>query len=557
MKKLAWVVGLSMFLWAVVFTVSGAQAPPVLTGVVTSDAEGPMEGVLVSAKLVGSTITVTVVTDKSGHYSFPKDRLKSGQYTLSTRASGYGQPDIRTVAVDPAKKTDLNLKLAKAQNLMSQITWSEFLSSVPGPQEMKDELYSCVGCHSPTPIMQSTYDAAGFVTTIVRMHNWAPSSSLSNPQLLPYHTDQSPRDEAFANYLSTINLGGDRTKLNYEFKTLPRPKGKATNVIVTEYDLPRPGAEPHDAIIDAQGMIWYDDFAAPVLGRLDPKTGETKEWPLPVIKQGVHPGSLCLAVDKAGNIWIARPFQAGITKFDPKTETTKSWQEPPEFNNPESRSTFLATVPDGTIWFDDTHNMRLNHVDPASEKVDSFPAYPGLKLSYTGSGGRGPAPRGHSMYGIAVDSHGTPYWADIAGGNVGELDPKTGKTALYPPPTVNSGVRRMHMDWEDQLWFGESYGDKIGMFDTKSKQIKEWADPTPWDAPYDAVRDKSNYVWTGSWSTDLATRLDPKTGEFVQYLLPTTDVNIRRVEVNNTTNPPSFIIGENHHGKIALVQPLD
>jgi len=72
------------------------------------------------------------------------------------------------------------------------------------------------------------------------------------------------------------------------------------------------GAEPHDAIIDAQGMIWYDDFGQSVLGRLDPKTGETKEWPLPVIKEGVPPGSLCLAVDKAGNIWIARPFQAGI-----------------------------------------------------------------------------------------------------------------------------------------------------------------------------------------------------------------------------------------------------
>jgi virginiamycin B lyase len=405
--------------------------------------------------------------------------------------------------------------------------------------------------------MQSTYDAAGFETTIVRMHNWAPSSSLSNPQLLPYHTDAAPGDAAFAAFLSTINMGGDRTKLAYSFKTRPRPTGKATNVLVTEYDLPRSGAEPHDAIIDAQGMIWYDDFAQPVLGRLNPRTGETKEWPLPIIKQGVPPGSLCLAVDKAGNVWIARPFQAGITMFDPKTETTKNWSEPPEVNNPGSRTTFLAVAPDQTIWFDDTHNMRLNHVDPKSDKVESFPTYPGLKLTYTGSGARGPKPHGHSMYGIAIDSHGIPYWADIAGGNVGELDPETGKTNLYPPPTVNSGIRRMHMDWQDQLWFGESYADKIGMFDTKSKQIKEYVDPTAWDAPYDVVRDKTDFVWTGSWSTDLATRMNSKTGEFVQYLLPTTDVNIRRVEINNATNPPSFIIGENHHGKIAIVQPLE
>jgi virginiamycin B lyase len=557
MRKLL-VVAISLaILGAVTTVVMGAGPSVALSGVVRSQAEGPMEGVIVTAKRAGGTIAVSVVTDKTGTYSFPADRLVSGEYNLSIRAVGYGQPDVRTVTVDPTKKKDQNLTLAKIENVLPQITWGEFLTSVPGTQAQKDELYSCVGCHAPTPIMQSTYDEEGFVTTIVRMHNWAPSSSLSNPQLLPYRTEQGPRDAEFAKFLSTINMGSDRSKLPYSFTTRPRPTGKATRVIYTEYDLPRRGAEPHDAIVDAQGMIWYDDFGQAVLGRLDPKTGETKEWQLPSIKQGVPQGSLCLAVDKAGNIWIAKPFSAGIIKFDPKTEKTESWNEPAPFNNNESRTTFLAISPDGSTWFDDTHNMRLNQVRSGSEKVTGFPVYPGMNLTYTGSGARGPKPRGHSMYGIAVDSKGTPYWADIAGGNLGELDPETGKTTLYPPPTVNSGIRRMHIDWEDKVWFGESYGDKIGMFDTKTKQFKEWDDPAPWDAPYDAVRDKSDHVWTGSWSTDLASRLDPKTGELVQYLLPTFDTNIRRVEVINTTNPPSFLIGENHQAKIAIVQPLE
>ncbi len=541
----------------VVTSVKGAGPGVALSGIVSSQEEGPMEGVIVTAKRAGSTIAVSVVSDKAGKYSFPADRLASGEYNLAIRASGYAQPDVRTVSVDPAKAKDLNLKLAKVQDLLPQITWGDFLNSVPGTQEQKDALYNCVGCHAPTPVMQSTYDAEGFVTTIVRMHNWAPSSSLSNPQLLPYRTQQGPRDADLAKFLSTLNMGGGRTKLEYTFKTLPRPKGKATSVIYTEYDLPRPGAEPHDAIVDAQGMIWYDDFAQPVLGRLDPKTGETKEWQLPSIKPGVPQGSLCLAVDKAGNIWIAKPFSAGIIKFDPKTEKTETWNEPGEFNNEESRTTFLAISPDGSTWFDDTHNMRLNQVRSGSDKVTGYPTYPGMNLTYTGSGARGPAPRGHSMYGIGVDSKGTPYWADIAGGNLGMLDPETGKTTLFPPPTPNSGIRRMHIDWEDKIWFGESYAERIGMFDTKSKTFKEWVDPTAWDAPYDAVRDKSDHVWTGSWSTDLATRLDIKSGEIVQYLLPTFDTNIRRVEVINTTNPPSFLIGENHHGKIAIVQPLE
>ncbi|MGH9680345.1 MAG: carboxypeptidase regulatory-like domain-containing protein, partial [Candidatus Acidiferrales bacterium] len=344
MKKIIRIFIVAMLVYVVSFVVK-ASPSVALTGIVSSQVEGPMEGVVVTAKRAGGTISISVVTDKSGRYSFPADRLQTGEYAISTRAGGYGQPDVRTVTVDSAKKKDQNLKLSKVEDLIPQITWGELLASLPGPQEMKDHLTGCIGCHAPTPVMQSTYDADGFVATIVRMHNWAPSSSLSNPQLLPYHVDERPRDKDFAAFLSTINMGGGRTELNYELKTLPRPKGEATKVIITQYDLPRAGAEPHDAIIDSQGMIWYDDFAAPVLGRLDPKTGETKEWTLPIMKQGVPPGSLCLAVDKEGNIWIARPFQAGINRFDPKTEKFSTWQEPEEFNNPGSRTTFLAVAP--------------------------------------------------------------------------------------------------------------------------------------------------------------------------------------------------------------------
>lgn len=535
------------------------QPAAALTGIVSSDAEGPMEGVLVKAKRVGGTITITVVSDKQGRYAFPADRLKPGQYNLSVRAAGYdaAEPDMAVTVGTHSSECDL--KLSKTKDLASQIGLGELLASVPATPEQKDTLYSCVGCHAPTPIMKSTYDSEGWQATILRMRNYEPASSLSNPVMLPYRVGPRPRDAEFAKFLSTINLSGGRSHWDYDFKPLSRPTGKATKVIITEYDLPRSNAEPHDAVIDADGMIWYIDFAEPVLGRLDPRTGETKEWPLPVIKPGFAAGSLNLALDHEGNLWMAREFQAGITKFDKKTEKTTSWSEPAETNNEHSRTTFLAIAPDGTVWFDDTFNRRLMILNPATGKIINYPAYPDWKIPVpdAGSGGRGPQPHGHFMYGVAVDSKGNGYWADLAGGNVGEMDPKTGKTTLYPTPTVNSGVRRMHMDPEDRLWFGENYAFKIGMFDTRTKQFKEWDDPTPWDSPYDAVHDRAGFVWTGGWTTDLATRLNPNTGEITQYLLPTFDVNIRRVEVDNLTDPPSFLIGENHQAKIALVQPLE
>ena len=53
-----------------------AQAPA-LTGQVSSAAEGPMEGVVVSAKRNGSMLTISVVSDNSGKFSFPPPRSSS------------------------------------------------------------------------------------------------------------------------------------------------------------------------------------------------------------------------------------------------------------------------------------------------------------------------------------------------------------------------------------------------------------------------------------------------------------------------------------------------
>src|ERR1700730_12321245 len=69
-----------------------SQAPSALSGQVTSTEEGPMEGVLVSAKKDGSTISISVVTSASGRFSFPAARLEPGHYALKARAAGY-EPD--------------------------------------------------------------------------------------------------------------------------------------------------------------------------------------------------------------------------------------------------------------------------------------------------------------------------------------------------------------------------------------------------------------------------------------------------------------------------------
>ena len=62
---------------------TNAQAA-VLSGTVTSAEEGLMEGVLVSAKKEGATITTTVVSNSKGEFSFPSDRMEPPASAAST-----------------------------------------------------------------------------------------------------------------------------------------------------------------------------------------------------------------------------------------------------------------------------------------------------------------------------------------------------------------------------------------------------------------------------------------------------------------------------------------
>src|SRR5256885_8961852 len=80
-----------------------------LTGRVTSAEEGPMEGVLISAKKAGSTITITVVSDEQGRYRFPAAKLPPGQYALRMRAVGYDLDSPHEITLAPGDSATADL----------------------------------------------------------------------------------------------------------------------------------------------------------------------------------------------------------------------------------------------------------------------------------------------------------------------------------------------------------------------------------------------------------------------------------------------------------------
>ena len=158
-----------------------SQGSVALTGH-TSAEEGGMEGVLVSAKKSGSTITTTVFTDDKGRYHFPTARLAPGHYSLSIRATGFdlGFPDsVDIPANDPVT---LDLTMRKTKDLAAQLTNAEWLVSFPGTAEQKASIQNCSHCHTLEPIVRSHHNAAEFEKVLERMSHYTPESFPLMPQ---------------------------------------------------------------------------------------------------------------------------------------------------------------------------------------------------------------------------------------------------------------------------------------------------------------------------------------------------------------------------------------
>jgi streptogramin lyase len=57
---------------------------------------------------------------------------------------------------------------------------------------------------------------------------------------------------------------------------------RALTMSIKEYEIPTPKSRPHDPARVPDGSLWYTGQGANKLGRLDPKTGEFKEYPLAI-----------------------------------------------------------------------------------------------------------------------------------------------------------------------------------------------------------------------------------------------------------------------------------
>jgi len=512
-----------------------AEQVSLLAGRVTSPDGQPLAGIPVKAQMKNSPMTVAVYTDKTGNYSFPSwSDVRPGSYTVKVDLPDFEHVNKDGVAIAAGKTAKVDFALKSKPVAYDDATASEIIAGLPGTDKQKVLFSQCSNCHTLQWALQIPRTHDGWVKVVKMMAGRAAESDTPGT----YSFGQKYMIEPLADYLTQIRGPGSSDKV--PFKPRPRPTDEAsTNLVVTEYDLPRGGERdtfmlrgdrqyvwPHDVIMDKE-FAYYTDHFSYMLGRIDIRTGEAKEMPFP-LPAGAgreamgagdgrpgQPGGGAheLQFDTKGDVIIG--MDHGTVKYDPKTGKFTPWA---------NGDAMFGLDPQNNVWHL-SENGQLTKIDTSSEALK--------RTIY-------PIPKNMGIYDIDTDSKGRTDLYIWREGKIGIFDPKDVSYAEYKVPTPMSGPRRGQIDGQNRLWAAEFYAGQVLMFDPDKKQLKEYPlipGTKPYTAPYAepysaSADDKNQIVWTHDFSSDRLYRIDMNTGKSTEYLTPSNyEVRDLKVEV--------------------------
>ncbi len=485
----------SIALATLAFILGGPGAPDAATisGNVKGPDGKPFRAAFVQGRNAQLRMNVSVLTDNEGNYR--AESLPAGEYRVSIRAIGY-RADARSgleLAADGAVSQDFALQAATVRwSDLTQLQGLQLLPDLPGKQEL---FGTCMGCHGFQSKMAavsrdedgwrdrvafmresmraSLGDRRGFDDAKAEIVTQYLTKLFSEDSILPKSPSLSP------NYAATVETFSD----------------EALEIVYVDYEMPGPNRFPWTAQPDRDGRFWTPEYGrANKISRLDAATGEFTEFPAPHLGTAmIH--SAVPAPD--GSVWLTEAGSKKLGHWEPSTGVITEYQDT------WGKHT-VKIHPDGRVF----SSGGLSVFDPKTKEFTHIAEVP-------------------SAYGLDLDSAKNVWFTEnIRDGKIGKVDAATLKVTKYAPPT-NDRPRRITIDRNDMVWFGEFESGKIGRFDPKSGTFREFPLPNPKTLPYALKVAPDGAIWYSSEYRDLIGRLDPETGKVVEYPLPYTDNGLR------------------------------
>src|SRR5467141_3737827 len=412
-------------------------------------------------------VRTTVYTNEDGHYEFPK--MQAGAYTLRIPTPREFKPyRMDSVEINGATKLDdIVLErvsptdaLPATPEIETQLSGAELLWNVPGTGEEKALFQkNCSACHSWQQVFRNRYDERSWNLIVDRMTHYSGTSlvirikgtsSTGGGSNSVSRQDGTSDDEANILTKWLARVRGPEAK-DGPLRVFPRPRGEATRVVITEYQLPQELLALHDVQGDSKGNMWFSSHKTQTVGQLDPRTGIVKEYTIPLTPDGF--------------VWDSR--DNNVRKIDP--ETGKVLQRYP-LQVSFSYDSLISN--DGNYWGGGGLPAWGNTVERLDLRTGEW-------LKQNTGAHMATAKRG------GFDPYGNPWFGGGDGALV-ELNAKTGHIDEYWPPTAPSPLTDFYEAMPDkngEVWAGVLHGRQMVRLDPKTGRwiVYEMPEPFSYD----------------------------------------------------------------------------
>jgi virginiamycin B lyase len=520
-----------------------AESSSTIEGVVQDASGKPVTGAFVKLKNNARHLEFMVISQGQGRYTV--SNLPAGQYVVQGVGGGYQSAASAPVDVAEGKSAKQDLSLTAKQGAALPRAWPmktpEALmvavsKELPEGDGKKLVAARCTACHDLERFIGFHMPREDWAFTIRRMRARMRTAKIR---------DLRPEEAKLAiDYLSTSFPPVRQVDLN---DRLPRTllEGKALRYRAVQYDIVDTmiGSEPHDIAVDPRGNGWVSQRAGK-LGKLDPKTLEYSEVSLPAgpaLEDGQLLGNL--QIDAKGQLWVPDGSNYRWLNYDTNTGkfTAYDW---PKDNRADAGGNSMLIHPNGSIWETSGNQVRMLNTTTKEFKYFDPPSYVATQKP-TGA------------YGITTAGDGSVWWAEDMADRMSRIDPVTGKVEEYKIPYDGVAYpRRMSHDARGDLWVGLWNAGLLMKVDYETKQMTFFAPPTETSGTYSVSVDrKNNLVWVSEQQADKIARYNPKTGEWVEFPLPDSESDPRRIEVDPNFSNRVWWSG-NLSGRMGFVEVL-
>lgn len=285
---------------------------------------------------------------------------------------------------------------------------------------------------------------------------------------------------------------------------------------ITEFPLGAGSGFYHDMAL-AGGRAWIADYFGNKLYGIDPATGATESYDIPVDVPAGKPGGVHqIDTTRDGTLWMTFTKAEQVMRFDTATREFRTYSAFQKGANIQyfvmDADRYIYEDATGGIWMTNFSREFLTRLDPATGAVTNHTTPRTERLPE----------KGVHLYAAVADGRGRLWYTETHGNRMGMLDPSSGETWETDMPEASVGPKRLAIDASDVLWIPELATGKITRYDTAKRAIVDRFDlPIPGDFPYGIRRNRytGDFWITGSGSDSLY-RLDPRTLRFSIYRLP-------------------------------------